>query len=215
MNYYEFDYKVSTHPATIAHWDKLLSARTVIPKVKKDFASDFTEWYKSLVSKATQKIHEWENIHQLNSNCKKGCPFCCNHPVLILNLEALAIYTYLNQNNMTEYIKKAKEASEEIIKKGLIQPRSMNKTIVDNFKNLYFQAQLTCPFLDDGSCVVYPVRPTNCISYFYYGNPEDCKASPMPQYSVTFNPIDQWMIMEINNFVQFNIKKAPRELLRQ
>ena len=50
--------------------------------------------------------------------------------------------------------------------KGQFNDRAVSKT--------YFSEQIACPFLEDESCSIYPVRPSICREYIVYSPPEYC-----------------------------------------
>lgn len=74
--------------------------------------------------------------------CKSGCSHCCRMAVGILSSEAITIGNYVGilPAEMTE-----DRDSEQLIKKFLGVP---------------------CPFLTNGRCSIYPVRPVACRTYF-------------------------------------------------
>ncbi len=97
------------------------------------------------------------------ADCKKGCAWCCHQPVFAVTHELLYITAHL-RNNASEierrrYLERAKTKSEVTAQKSdeaLLRYRS------------------PCPFLTEGICGVYAVRPMACRIYLSSSEPA-CK----------------------------------------
>jgi len=70
----------------------------------------------------------------------KGCAECCG-PTIWSNIEYLYIKRYLDKNNMQE--------------------KKYDDKFMSNLTSLKI-ANLTCPYLIDKKCSIYPVRPFIC-----------------------------------------------------
>ena len=82
--------------------------------------------------------------------CQAGCDQCCKQPIPVTPLEVLALHSYarhrLPQDGLAALIDRL--AAFECDKRDMTLP---------------------CPFLQDGSCLVYPVRPVACRQYMVFG----------------------------------------------
>lgn len=181
-----------------------------IPKVKKNFATEITLWYPKLTNFVEKKMDEWEQIHNYKHKCTKGCFHCCKQPILILGVEKLIITTYLHEHNLQSYFDKAKEIAAIVSSDKLPpSPRFDNYAGVKYYKEKYFEADIQCPFLCNGECVIYPIRPTNCATYRYYGETIECHNNPAPDFGIQFNALEKWMMKQMFNFYHYNKNRAP------
>nr|WP_246388034.1 YkgJ family cysteine cluster protein [Desulfovibrio intestinalis] len=82
--------------------------------------------------------------------CHAGCDQCCKQPIPVTPLEVLALHSYTRHR----------------------LPQDGLATLVDRlaaFEGDKRYMTLPCPFLQDSSCLVYPVRPVACRQYMVFG----------------------------------------------
>jgi uncharacterized protein len=97
--------------------------------------------------------------------CHKGCFKCCLKPdVPISEIEFVGISWY----------------SSEMISDSTIRNK-LKKQLRNHRKNL------KCPFLLDGVCSIYPIRPLACREYYVFGKPCDDDEEP-----ILSRPYDVW-----------------------
>ncbi|MBO8129607.1 MAG: YkgJ family cysteine cluster protein [Peptococcaceae bacterium] len=208
MDYDTLSYYLQRHPESLKYWHRLLNTHVHLPKVKKDFTGEFTSWYRKLTRTALIKLQEWENLYGFSHSCSLGCSHCCKHPIIITKSEALVLYTFLVENSLREFINQAISVATYIQNNLPEIPQGIDEEKVQRYRQKYFSANISCPFLQDNKCVVYEVRPTNCVTYFSYGDPCECKTNSAPLLGVQFNGLEQWMLQEMFNFCKFNRKKC-------
>ncbi len=86
--------------------------------------------------------------------CRKGCSWCCHQAVLASNHEILVIQQYLQ------------DEVPEPLREGMRDRTYKKHEATRNMAAMEFLHYLhPCPFLEDGSCLVYPVRPMACRCY--------------------------------------------------
>ena len=83
--------------------------------------------------------------------CRAGCDHCCHQPVGLTPPEALAILAYLRQTLASDELAAvaARLADRERKTRGLSSAER-------------FSPEQPCPFLDEGKCSIYEVRPLAC-----------------------------------------------------
>ena len=90
----------------------------------------------------------------LEIDCQKGCSWCCHQAVLVSTHEILLISQYLNED-MPDKLQ------------SMIRTNASAKAVITG--NMSVQEFLLClhpcPFLDNGSCLIYRVRPMACRCY--------------------------------------------------
>lgn len=86
--------------------------------------------------------------------CQAGCWYCCYFKVEIRSEEALQIVDFVRENFSPARVKR------------------LHDDVADNadaLRNMTREQQLTanrkCPFLDDGKCSIYAVRPARCRTF--------------------------------------------------
>ena len=84
------------------------------------------------------------------ATCGKGCSHCCYQAVLINEWEAKRIAKY------------AKRKMADIA--GYHPNHDSAEQLQERFSNV------PCPFLSDGACGVYPVRPSGCRLHFSFAD---------------------------------------------
>jgi Fe-S-cluster containining protein len=117
-------------------------------------------------------------LKKFNVACKKGCSQCCRQlvPVSIPELFYLEKYVKTLPENKQALINEKLEMALAQTETSGVFPRNgpLNYRNVDQ---AYFDLNLSCPFLEEGGCVIYKHRPFACREYYvssdsqYCGNP--------------------------------------------
>ena len=95
----------------------------------------------------------------LDVSCRKGCTWCCeDNPRGVSGVELMGV---LRATDVS-----AREAAQHF--EGLHQQHG------DASWTVLKRARRPCPFLKDGACSVYAVRPMPCRSFFSITAPEAC-----------------------------------------
>jgi Fe-S-cluster containining protein len=143
----------------------------------------------------------WENILSLlegyqraiidpsgmTASCRKGCAVCCCHWVEDVNsFEAEIIVDYLKKNHgarIPGIVEKCRSDNgrfgrlNAIVKHKLSSVKSTLKQEIDGTDLLlasFYQLGIECPLLDNGGCMIYPVRPVTCRMYVSFSDPARC-----------------------------------------
>ncbi len=128
-------------------------------KLSKSFKLNKTEIFSNKIIK-----YLYEDLNVLSEHieqtteykiaCGKGCGYCCNTRVEIIEPEAIFIYDYI-KNNLNE------EQLNSIFNK--IQDIVNITSQID--KNQHVNLQLPCIFLNNNECSIYEIRPFTCREY--------------------------------------------------
>jgi Fe-S-cluster containining protein len=115
-------------------------------------------------------------------SCKAGCGACCRQmvPVSIFEAEALAAWIRtLPESRRQELAGRFHQALLKLSAAGLID-RMVNEDWLadtDSARQLaleYFYQRVPCPFLENESCSIYPIRPLICREYLVSSPAEHC-----------------------------------------
>ncbi len=101
----------------------------------------------------------------LKTDCTAGCSYCCSFKVEVKAYELFLILRYL---------KKAMPHHEV---RGFLRSAESNAVRIRRLsREEHFGTNLECPFLEDGKCRIYPVRPYACRN-FHATNRYNCMVS--------------------------------------
>lgn len=112
-------------------------------------------------------------------SCKKGCGICCCQLVPLSVPEAFFLYGYIKslpeeRRNVIEAkfnaIRNAMESAGIIDRLLKIEDTKEHKVLAYD----YFKLGMPCPFLEDNSCSIHPIRPFACREYNVVSPAELC-----------------------------------------
>ncbi|MBQ9407755.1 MAG: YkgJ family cysteine cluster protein [Desulfovibrio sp.] len=83
--------------------------------------------------------------------CGPGCAACCHQPIPATTLELLLLKAYVHHVMPQEQ-------------------RLVQENVLGKFRGGKECLTEACPFLHDGRCAVYPVRPIACRQYLIFGH---------------------------------------------
>lgn len=118
-------------------------------------------------------------------SCRAGCFACCYHLVVVSPLEAHAIAAYVTgQPELAQGARgrleqwRARLAEHPSLSARLEQFEEADGLVPDAeggaLEEEYWRAQLPCPFLEEGRCSIYPVRPFACREHAVTSDPALC-----------------------------------------
>lgn len=126
-------------------------------------------------------------------SCKAGCGACCRQivPISIFEAEALSAWIRtLPESQQQELGRRFHRALLKFAEAGLID-RMVNENWLANTESAfklaldYFYQRVPCPFLENESCSIHPIRPLICREYLvtspaeYCSDPAALKAVPV------------------------------------
>jgi Fe-S-cluster containining protein len=132
----------------------------------------------NIVSSVIQ-IVESEGRH---ISCRAGCGACCRQmvPLSIFEAEALAAWiATLTKDQQEQLRQRFHHALLALKEKGLLDRMDPDQWVdgSEDAKTLaidYLAARVPCPFLEDESCGIHPIRPLICREYLVTSPPEFC-----------------------------------------
>jgi Fe-S-cluster containining protein len=130
------------------------------------------------IKKRTIEIYQETDdfVNRFPNCCKKGCSFCCHQNIRIVHSEELTITDYLDRNVSVEVKKKIKVQLFNWLEYfNLKTPdRILEEKDIAIFEKQIATDRVPCPFLIDGGCSIYPVRPLPCRTHIVESHPENC-----------------------------------------
>lgn len=116
-------------------------------------------------------------------SCRAGCGACCRQLVPLSLFEAEAMTEWLKtlpEERLAALRGRFQAALSALRDTGVIERildgQWMHDEEINTRLNLdYFYAGVPCPFLENESCSIHPVRPLSCREYLVTSSPELCK----------------------------------------
>jgi len=115
-------------------------------------------------------------------SCKAGCGACCKQLVPVSRSEArrLAEVVDAMPPQRREIVQRRfAEARQRLEAAGMLDRLSDSESIgPDEMRPVaeeYFRVGIPCPFLEDGSCSIYPDRPLICREFIVSSDPIHCQ----------------------------------------
>ncbi|MDF3129461.1 SEC-C metal-binding domain-containing protein [Kiritimatiellaeota bacterium B1221] len=178
-----------------------------VGRERKRWCGKFLTWKTQRLKKLTEDQRKAQKELECKISCFKGCNHCCSQFVGATLQEAEGIVHWLYDNNekrkkfIRQYPKwREKVRKHESIFQAVTEAGSRSfqnrgdKKLRDELlckSQSYGMLDIKCPFLDDGACMIYPVRPFVCAAHSVTSPPEHCKATsntPPLALNTEFNP---------------------------
>ncbi len=115
-------------------------------------------------------------------SCRMGCAACCRQPVPVNLFEAEALAAWMRSlpvERQQELLARFSVAVQRLRESGLLA--QMGSTYwtqtaeeSERFMLEYKRAGIDCPFLENESCGIHPIRPLICREYVVISPPEFC-----------------------------------------
>jgi Fe-S-cluster containining protein len=129
------------------------------------------------------------NAEGYEISCRAGCGACCRQLVPISFFEADALATWIRSlppeqqaGIEARFVHALKQLAESDVLSRL-DPENLPRAASPEESQLsfdYLAQRVPCPFLDNESCGIHPIRPIVCREYLVTTPPEFC-ASPTPE----------------------------------
>jgi Fe-S-cluster containining protein len=115
-------------------------------------------------------------------SCRAGCGACCRQlvPVSLFEAEALSEWLRtLSEERRTELEARFRQAllalrDAGVIEKILDERWTTDEQLTAQLAIDYFHAHVACPFLENESCSIHPMRPLSCREYLVTSPPALC-----------------------------------------
>jgi Fe-S-cluster containining protein len=116
-------------------------------------------------------------------SCRAGCGSCCRQLVPLNIFEAEALMDWIRtlpEERQAALAERFHQALSALRDAGVIDEILKNEWVADEEPNRelainYFHAGVACPFLENESCSIHPIRPLICREYLVVSPPELCQ----------------------------------------
>lgn len=115
-------------------------------------------------------------------SCREGCSACCWQAVAIAPAEARRISEWLAERPeecQTVLHERFRKAAARLEDSGIAQSlraasHRLSREATLELGLRYSALSIPCPFLEDGRCSIYAIRPMRCREYMVVSPPEHC-----------------------------------------
>ena len=156
--------------------------------------ADIVPVAREICDKITDATTEYIRSQGINIPCRKNCMTCCNYLVSISASEALYFKQeifdkpkILHNSMMRKYLNSANRIIKHrppkhslVSSSGLLAGPSKIKPLADWYASL----KISCPFLSNGRCAIYRLRPFVCREHFVIGSVADCRKNSFEMRAV-------------------------------
>lgn len=165
----------------------LCGPEVLLPDVQR-FASQVAEAASARAAKAGHPV-----------TCAKGCGACCRQMVPVSPVEArhLARVVESLPAEHQARVRARFETARESIEKAGLPPRGdpdEDKEAYRAFGLAWFRAGVACPFLEEESCSIHPLRPLVCREYLVTSPPAGCALLGSGQVHQIRMPVHVWSV---------------------
>lgn len=130
-------------------------------------------------------------------SCRAGCGACCRQLVPVSLFEAEALTNWMRslpEDQQSAIAQKFHQALLKLRDSGVIEKILDERWMTDDKHTEqlaidYFHAGVPCPFLENESCGIHPIRPLSCREYLVTSPPELCRDPSMYQVGGVKLPI--------------------------
>jgi Fe-S-cluster containining protein len=155
---------------------------------RKKFCRDYAAQLDACRRNTSRSLEVAVSAEGRQISCAKGCTYCCHHYVSVSLAQGLVIvaHLYRNRDVLQQFLDRyeawraqAGDVADEIDgirNRALASSTPIAHVIEDTrpLSNRYFAATIRCPFLVDGLCSIYSVRPLACSGHHAVSPPEWC-----------------------------------------
>jgi Fe-S-cluster containining protein len=116
-------------------------------------------------------------------SCRAGCGACCRQMVPVSLFEAEALVEWMRslpEERQAELAERFHRALSSLRDTGVIDKILNSEWVLEEERTMqlaidYFHAHVACPFLENESCSIHPMRPLACREYLVVSPPELCQ----------------------------------------
>lgn len=161
--------------------DDTLTATAVVPRGRTNLTQILPVLQsldESLVAGIGAQLHEAGRT----ISCKAGCGACCRQmvPLSIFEAEALASWIRTLPEERQQHLAQRFDGALRTLASAGFIDRMVNEDWLaktDSAREMaieYLYQRVACPFLEDESCSIHPIRPLICREYLVTSEPQHC-----------------------------------------
>jgi len=143
-----------------------------------------------------------DDVHGSKWACQKGCCTCCTQSVTMTTLESIEIVNFLKENGEEPAFEKLCSAATRVVGPA----RTVNSFAAFCLKGGEEEESRQepdwnlnpCLFLQNGSCIIYPVRPFACRCFLSQSSCLERGYAVVDAKTISFNTVLQQIIEHLD-----------------
>jgi len=163
-----------------------------IGRERKLWCESFLVWKTKTLGQMEADLSKLSMERKKSISCRKGCSFCCSQHICttLQECEAIVYWLYQHDNARNHFLSRYSGWRNKVSGNAVFEQLSraasdfmsnpLGPGVKDAFMKVsdeYRQMDIPCPFLEDGACSVYPVRPFVCASCVALSPSDECRPS--------------------------------------
>ena len=141
------------------------------------------------ILKAIYQFYD-DYVSQFDFVCQPKCAACCTQHVCITTLEGAFIITHLKEKQCLDILDRLNKVNSDRpfsprLSTNMLAAYCLNRREPPQQEEYFSTAP--CPFLENGLCLIYPVRPFACRSFFSQERCDVKGEAVVPPVLVTIN----------------------------
>jgi Fe-S-cluster containining protein len=181
--------------------NRAIAYKGVVGRARQGFCESYTSLKKSWLAEIENKLRQDLAIQDKVISCRRGCIHCCKFFVAasLQECECIVHYLYQHEEALRHFLQSFEDWKERVLKNercfqkinNLHRKISEGNATEDERKffsdacSEYVSADITCPFIKEGACTIYEVRPYVCagvvattpVEWCAPGHPRHAEAS--------------------------------------
>lgn len=214
--------------------NKEIAYKGKVGRMREEFCKHYIKRKQGAFKAIEQRIIKQTATAGETITCHKGCFFCCSQLIWapLQECEAIVYYLYQHESLFIHFLKEYPRWRQEVRKNESLFQRinqlyekeistgyvGKYKTTIMEESVCYWAQNILCPFLRDGVCLIYEVRPWMCASVSATTPAEWC--SPLnankPMLYEVYGPWTKEVPLygKINSFILFSLPIGVYNILK-
>ncbi len=120
----------------------------------------------------------------IKPTCQRGCAACCHQLVMATAAEAGIAAGHLlelpdgDRQSLDARLALWLEDTADLRRRLQESADGDLEAVTEELAAAYWQRRIACPFLAEGNCAIYAVRPLACRHHFSVSEPDLCRLAP-------------------------------------
>jgi Fe-S-cluster containining protein len=180
----------------------MLAYKGSVGRAREQFCLDYAAAKKVSIQTVEEKLRAEAASANEEVSCKKGCNACCHLYILasLQECDTIVHYLYRHDEALSHFLNTFPGWRERIqkIEPCFLQLNNLQNRIVfgqasDKEKQQFLKEEATyaeenipCPFLSEGACSIYEVRPYVCAGVMSVSPPEWCSPAHLSHQEMSY-----------------------------
>lgn len=160
--------------------NRAIAYKGKVGRMRAEFCTNYIAHKQTVFKEIEKDLSDQITARGEKITCHKGCFYCCSQYIgaTLQESEAIVFYLYQHEVALTDFIRAYRIWREKVrVNESLFKSIGdiLNKLSTEGFSeknhqayedatDMYLNQNIPCPFLSNGICSIYEVRPWPCAS---------------------------------------------------